>query len=208
MPVRVLSGASANLPVGGIWEITLQVVDDWGVWADDVPVIEVTAPGGGVVAPTAEHITSGVYRAEVIPAVAGRFTARAVTALNGAADLTAWATAITPASAMPDLIDLVGTRDADDSGYLGPNSFTDDEVEDALAAEAAAQRAVCRVPAAYPDDLRQAVLRRVAVNLAKRALPLAIQQGDAEAGTSNLYVPGRDPEVRRFEGPYRRMTVG
>jgi hypothetical protein len=207
MPVRVVCGASANLPVGGAWEIAVQVVEGWGAWADDVPVITVTAPGGGVVTPTAEHISGGLYRAAVIVAVEGRHTARAVTALNGAADLTAWATAITPAVGMPDLADLVGDRE-DDLGYLGLNSFTDEEVQDALDAEAAAQRAACRVPAAYPADLRQALLRRVAVNLAKRALPLAIQQGDAEAGTSNLYVPGRDPEVRRFENKYPRLVVG
>lgn len=207
MAVRIISGASANLPVGGVWEMALQVVGAGGVLVDDLPVVTATLPGGGTAAVTITPLAGGVCRGELVTATAGRYTARAVTASNGSADLTAFCTAITPAVAMPDLEDLVGDRETD-LGYLGLNSFTDEEVEDALAAEASNQRDVCTIPAAYTDALRQALLRRVAVNLAKRSLPLAIVQGDAEAGTSNLYVPGKDPEVRRFEGPYRRMVIG
>ena len=58
----------------------------------------------------------------------------------------------------------------------------------------------------YPKDLRQALLRRVQRNLALRALPLAVLQGDAEAGSTIL--PGKDLEVRRLEGPFRRLLVG
>lgn len=207
MPVRVVSGASANLPVGGVWEMTFYVVDSRGVAVDDEPVVTATAPGGGDVAVTTEAVAAGFYRSQAVTVAAGRHTARALTVDNGAADLTAWATSITPAVAMPELVDLVGDRDTD-LGYLGVNSFTDEEVEDALTAEAADQRGCCRVPAAYPDDLRQALLRRVAVNLAKRQLPLGVVQGDAEAGGSSLYVPRQDAEVRRFERKYPRLVVG
>lgn len=214
MAVKIITGASANLPVGGVWEMTLQVTDSHGVGVDDLPEVTVTLPGGGSATPTAEHVAGGLYRAQYVIAGPGRHTARAVTLMYGAADLTAYATAITPAAAMPTLEDLRGLdpdrADPEDLGYLGKNSFTDDEIQDALDAEAAAQRATCRVPAAYPADLRQALLRRVAVNLANRALPLAIVQGDGEMGGagSAAYLPGKDPQVRRLERPYPRLVMG
>jgi hypothetical protein len=46
----------------------------------------------------------------------------------------------------------------------------------------------------------------VARNLAMRGLPVAVLRGDGEAGDTIL--PGRDPEVRRFEAPYRRLKMG
>lgn len=93
--------------------------------------------------------------------------------------------------------------------YLGETSATDEQIADALAAEQAAQAARCRVPAdadPWPADLAQALKRRVARNLALRGLPIAVLQGDAESGSTVL--PGSDPEVRRFEAPHRRITVG
>lgn len=92
--------------------------------------------------------------------------------------------------------------------YLGEVAaqWTDPDLTDALTAEAAAQARVCRVRADYPADLREALLRRVQRNLAMRALPLAVLQGDAEAGSTVL--PGRDPEVRRLEAPHRKVVVG
>lgn len=92
--------------------------------------------------------------------------------------------------------------------YLGSSAdqWTEPELAGALAAETAAQARVCRVGAPYPADLSEALMRRVARNLALRSLPLAVLQGDAETG--NTMLPGRDPEVRRFEAPYRKVTVG
>lgn len=93
--------------------------------------------------------------------------------------------------------------------YLGDTSYTTDELTAALAAEKAAQAARCRVPAddaSWPADLVEALCRRVARNLALRGIPLAVLQGDAEAGS--LIPPGRDPEVRRLEGPHRRVLIG
>lgn len=100
--------------------------------------------------------------------------------------------------------------------YLGDTSWTDADVSGALAAELAAQAAVVR-PAyfldadaegyrAYPADLGEALMRRVARNLAARAVPLSVAQGDAE--TAPAYVPRLDPEIRRLEAPYRRLVVG
>lgn len=105
--------------------------------------------------------------------------------------------------------------------YLGidPEDTTrDEEIGGALATETANQRRVVRrtafgtdpappaEPVEYPPDLAEALCRRVARNLALRGLPLATLQSDSEAGP--LVLPGKDPEVRRLEGPVRRVTVG
>ncbi len=82
----------------------------------------------------------------------------------------------------------------------------DDEIQDALDAEVQAQRDVCRIPEAYSASLRQALYRRVARNLAMRGMPVAVLRGDGESGDTIL--PGRDPEVRRFEAPHRRRKMG
>lgn len=103
---------------------------------------------------------------------------------------------------IPDLADV--------KTYLGQTSVSDAVIEAALLVETMAQAAVCRIPLLaedYPDDLAEALRRRVARNLAMRNLPLAIPSAnDAEAGAT--FVPGRDPEVRRLEAPHRRLVVG
>lgn len=101
-------------------------------------------------------------------------------------------------AAMPDLAKV--------KLYLGATSATDAQIQDALDAEAAAQRGVCAVPAQYPPDLAQALKRRVARNLSMQRIPLAVLQGDAEGGSSTI-LPGNDPEVRRLERPYLWLAV-
>lgn len=95
---------------------------------------------------------------------------------------------------------------AEVKSYLRATSAPDDEISDALAAELAAQASRCRVADPMQVDLAQAVKRRVARNLALRGFPMAVLRGDAEAGDTVL--PGRDPEVRRFEAPWRKVTTG
>lgn len=94
--------------------------------------------------------------------------------------------------------------------YLGQSSYSDDQLEQALAAESATQRRTVRVPAdpdaVWDADLTEALMRRVARNLAMRGIPLAMFAGDAELG--GLIPPNRDPEVRRLEGPLRKLKVG
>lgn len=63
------------------------------------------------------------------------------------------------------------------------------------------------MPAAYPADLREALLRRVARNLAARAVPVASFTA-FDGGATSTRVPGRDPEVRRLEAPHLRLSVG
>lgn len=82
---------------------------------------------------------------------------------------------------------------------------TEDAIKDALAAEKANQARVCRVdPANYPDDLAQALKRRVARNLAMRNLPLGVMSD--ELGATRL--GSNDPEVRRLEKPFKKLVMG
>ena len=103
----------------------------------------------------------------------------------------------------------IPTTAADVRAYLGPDvSWDDSAIQDALAAETAAQAAVCRIPDPCPADLVEALLRRVAHNLAVRALPLGVQASIAEGAIATNYVGGTDAEVRRLEAPHRKRVVG
>lgn len=191
------SNASVQLPVGASWVIDVSVRDENGYLVAGDPEVTVTLPGGTTEAPTFAATSTGRYRATYAVVTPGRHVAHVATA-NDAVDFAAWAIGVTTSSGMPTAGDYV-TYHTDFRGELS-------EVEDALNAEAAAQRSVCRVGAYYPDDLRQALLRRVMRNLAMRRLPLAVLQGDVEMGSAIL--PGRDPEVRRFEAPHRKLVIG
>ena len=64
--------------------------------------------------------------------------------------------------------------------YLGASSYSDDDLGAALAAEKAAQSRKCRVPAddaTWPEDLTEALCRRVARNLAIVIKQIAEQKG-------------------------------
>lgn len=104
---------------------------------------------------------------------------------------------------MADASALVTIDDLRD--YLGDTSVSEDGLRDALAAERAAQAARCRVEP-YTADLRQALLRRVARNLAARSVPVA-SFTSFDGGATSTRVPGRDPEVSRLEGPHRRRPI-
>lgn len=201
MPVIALSPVSADLKVGAQWVISVQVTDADSEAADVTPVVTVTLPGGTTATPTPEQITTGLYRAVYDVAAAGRFTARAVAAGYGVATFEAVAAAVVATADMPsvDSFKVYAKLDPDDDTI-------DDEIGDALAAESLAQRRVCRIPAEYPADLREALHRRIARNLAMRGIPLAVLRGDAESGDTVL--PGNDPEIRRLEKPHRKLVMG
>lgn len=200
MGMRNLSADAQLLPIGGRWLIEVETTDDDGALFDAAPTVTVTLPGGSTTSPTAELVSTGVYRAAYEVGTAGRYVARVVASGYGAVDLAAYATTTTAATGMPTTDEV--------AAYLGESaaSWETEELQDALDAEAAAQRSTCRVGGVYPADLRQALLRRVVRNLAMRRLPLAVLRGDAEGGDTVL--PGRDPEVRRLEAPHRKLVVG
>lgn len=196
--IYAVSETSILLPVGDVWLIHVRVRDLDGLLVDAVPVVTVTLPSGSTETPTVETVATGDYRTTYEIPSAGRFFARAATDDYGVVDFTAYA-AIVTGSAFPTVIDV--------ETYIGDNdSHTAEEMQSALDAEAAAQRIRCDVPALYPADLREALLRRVARNLAMRQIPLAVPQGDAEMGPT--FIPGKDPEVRRLEAPYLRWVIG
>jgi hypothetical protein len=205
--IEALSLVDAALAVGEPWAVTVLAVDYPSTPSGTAPTLTVTNPAGVITTPVMDAVAgvSGVYRAFVATPAPGRYVAR-VSHDSYVHDFAAYATPVATAAGMPDLDDLLGPG-GDGTGYLGVTSLPEEQVQDALDAEAANQRRVCRIPAAYGADLRQALLRRVARNLAMQGLPLAVLRGDGEGGDATL-LPGNDPEVKRFERPYRKVPIG
>lgn len=85
-------------------------------------------------------------------------------------------------------------------------SWTDAQVDGALAAEQVAQANRCKIPTGpvWPADLAEALMRRVLRNIAMRGLALGVQSYDG----GGVYIGARDPEITRLEAPYRRRPVG
>lgn len=194
--LKALSDSSQDLVLNDRWLPEVYVLNDNGYLVDAVPVFTVTSPAAVVTTPAVETVRSGIYRAAVAVSTAGRWTATAVASGYGAAVFAAFVTDVSASGAFPTLAQV--------KTYLGPNSTTDEVIQDALDAEAAAQRRVCEVGAFYTADLAQALKRRTARNLALRGIPLAVLKGDAQTGS--LVPPGKDPEVRRLEGPHRKLV--
>ncbi|MEV4384388.1 hypothetical protein AB0J68_01465 [Micromonospora sp. NPDC049580] len=187
--MRAASSTSVLLPVGGVWQL---LVD-----ADTAPTVVVTPPAGDPEPVIPEQTSSGRWEASYVVDAPGRYVARASVVDGDVVDFAAQALAVTtgPVVDVPKVVN-----------YLGQISATEETVGEALEAETYAQARVCRVGAVYPPDLREALFRRVARNLALRGIPLAVLRGDAEVGSTVL--PGRDPEVRRLEAPHRRLPIG
>lgn len=201
MPVRATTDKSVTLDVGDEWVIGVLVTDHDGQATEATVAVAVTTSAGGSANPTASADDTGYYRAYYTVAAAGRHIAQVTVSgdVIGVVTFTAWVGEATPASLMPDLSDV--------KTYLDDVSESDAQLQDVLDAEAAAQRARCSVPAVYPADLREALLRRVARNLAARRVPVA-QFSSFEGGSTVTRVPMLDAEIVRFEAPYRRRRVG
>lgn len=106
-----------------------------------------------------------------------------------------------PAPSMQDVQEYVGFTD---SGWGSA------DIESAYLAEKSAQANVCLVPAddsPWPADLAEALCRRVAANLAVRALPLGVQASMTEMAIATSRVGGGDREVDRLEAPYRIIAI-
>lgn len=80
---------------------------------------------------------------------------------------------------------------------------TPESITRAYGAEVIAQAKACRVDP-YSEDLATALIRRVKRAKALEALPLGVIQDEA----GSIRVGFTDPEIRRLEGPYRRMPLG
>lgn len=80
-----------------------------------------------------------------------------------------------------------------------------DPLQQPFDAEVAAQATRLSIPDPVTDDLVEALYRRVAVNLAKRAIPVGVI-GFGESGAA-VRLGTDDPEIRRLEAPYRDVFV-
>jgi hypothetical protein len=193
-----LSFASVTRAVGDAWVLRVLSTTDDGQPGDAPTTMAVTDPAGLSSSVTVESTTCpGVYQGVHIIATPGRYTAVAV----GSPYAVRWvaeAYDVVDGDEMP-IVDDVNT-------YMGAHSYTDEQVAAMLAQERAAQFARCRIPAAYPPDLRGALMRRTQRALAMLHLSLAVKE--TVEGESQIIVPGNDPEVRRLEAPYRKVTVG
>lgn len=193
-----LDRAPSTASVGGQWALSLTTYDvDGNASSVVAPVVTVTRPDASTTTVTPTDNGTGSWTAVYTLAAAGRHLV-AVSTPEDVAESAVYAYGPTTEAGMPTTDDCVH--------YMQTSSYTTADVADALAAERAAQRARCGEREPYPPDLRQALLRRVQRNLAMRRLPLAVNFGDADGGP--LVLPGRDPEVRRLENPYRRLVVG
>jgi hypothetical protein len=193
--LEALSFESRALTLGQPWVLRVLVHEDTGT----PPTAVITPPAGAAPTPPVFEPTScpGVYRAEYLPDAPGRYLAQVTTGTESVW-FVAIVSAVTSNADLPD-VDAV-------NAYLGDHSFTDGEVDDMLRQETQAQRGRCRIPAAYPDDLRGALLRRVQRALHMKSLVLAVKE--TQDGESQIVVPGNDPEVRRLEAPWRRVLIG
>jgi hypothetical protein len=161
--------------------------------------LTVTADGGAPVAVATTTPETGVYVAAYLPPTPGLlYTARLT--------YTGAATGVLERRWLVAALDPAALTVAQLREYLVDTSASDSEIADALTAERFAQAARCRIDP-YTPDLLQALKRRVARNLAARRVPVASFTSFDGGGTSQR-VPTVDAEVRRLEGPYRRITVG
>lgn len=94
--------------------------------------------------------------------------------------------------------------------YLGDTSWGAPEILSAYTSELGAQADVCRLPVdgVYPVALVEALCRRVAHNLALRALPLGVQASISDMSVATNRVGGLDAEVARLEAPWRKVVLG
>lgn len=186
--------------LGAAVPLTFEVVDSNGDLVDDATsvTLTITLPNGSTVTQTLHHPDTGVYTADYATVQAGRHTARfVVTGPN--------------AGAVDDVFDVIAMNLAyvtlgDVKAYLGDSSVSDSEITKALAAEQAAQASRCRLDP-YTADLREALLRRCARNLAARSVPVTSFSSFDGAATVTR-VPATDAEVARLEAPYRRLVIG
>ena len=194
--VAAATPVSSQLVVGGWWTVGVQVLDQYGAPTTGTVTAAVTDPNGAATAPVVvAEATPGLYTAAVQLVSAGRWVAVLSVAGVGVVAYVADAGDVVGGLGLPTVDDV--------AAYLGPTSVDEATLADALAAETAAQASECVTGPTYGADLRQALLRRVARNLALRGLPLAVLQGDSEAGSTVL--PGADSEIDRLERRYRRL---
>lgn len=187
--------------LGAVVPLRFEVRDeDTGELADPTSwSVTITSPIG-TFTPTVEHTDVGVFDVDYVSAVVGPHTAT-FTASGEHADVVDNVFVVTPNPVLSSAILAAEIRE-----YLGGTSETDQTLLNALAAERVDQANKCRIDN-YTEALREALLRRVARNLAARRVPVATMTS-FDGGATSTRVPRTDPEILRLEGPYRRNPVG
>lgn len=201
--VELFTDPGVLVAAGGQWMLIVRTRDAQGYVTSSVtPTLLVTLPDGTTAAPiftSWPYLGGGGWQVAYTTSIVGRYLAH-ISTPEDAVDAAAYAVGATGNMGMPTVDDV--------ARYLkgAAASWSTADLQEELDAEAEHQQAKCGIRAAYPTPLRKALLRRVQRALAMRALPLATVQGDADGG--NILLPGNDPEVRRLEAPYRRLSVG
>jgi hypothetical protein len=190
--------------VGDAVRLTFETRDVDGVLVNAATtVLTVTKPDLTSETPTVTNTETGTYEVDYLLAAAGRYIFRWVATTPNVAEAFVVDTVL-PGN-LPTLAEVKAYLDSTQAGLSA--TYADAVLTEVLEAEKADQAKRCRIPAYYPKDLREALLRRCQRNLAMRGLPLAVLQGDAEAGSS-FALPGNDPEVRRLEAGHPKLVVG
>jgi hypothetical protein len=182
-----------RLDAGDTWEFGARIP------ANAVASVTLTSPTGAVTNPVPAGATDLTVHALLTEP--GRYLA-VLTSVGATTDVipfTAWAD--DPTAAVPGLTQIRAYLDTN-----GESSQTDEAILEALAAEEQNQRDMCYVDD-YGPALAEALKRRVAKNLAARAVPIA-SVTTFDGGSTQARVQRYDAEVTRFEGPYRRVVVG
>lgn len=184
--------------LGAVVPLTFTVTDLSGNPANATSVTcTVTAPDGTTSNPATANPAVGTYTADYTSAQAGRHVAKLVATGDNAGVVEAVFDVVSLSTALVDLAEV--------KAYLGDVTATDAQIADAILVEQAAQARRCRTDP-YGVDLRGALLRRIARNLAARQVPIA-QIGSFDGVALGLRVTTGDPEIDRLEAPYRRWTV-
>jgi len=187
--------------VGKVVPLRFLLTDEDGEPADPTSYsLTVRRPDGTDEALVATNPEVGDWRCDYFPTVDGRFVATFV-ATGDVADAIEDTFDVAPPASAAVTVDQV-------KQYAGANSgidqWSDTELATTLAAEQSAQARACRIDP-YSLDLQEALKRRVVRNLALRALPIGIAGG---ANFEPTRIAKRDPEIRRLEGPYRKVVTG
>lgn len=150
--------------------------------------------------PTITHVEVGVFDADYVTVITGPHAA--VFATTGVLANTV----VNLFVVTGDIYSMATITATQIRTYLGGSSESDVVLLEALAAERVDQANKCRIDN-YTESLREALLRRVARNLAARRVPVATFTS-FDGGATSTRVPQVDPEIKRLEGPYRRTPVG
>lgn len=159
--------------------------------------LTITLPDGTTATPsiTEDADTTGLFELDYVPASAGGYSA--VLATTGPAWADSRSFVVVSGALYPLTL-------AEAKSYLGDVTATDAQVAQAVTVEQAAQARRCRVDDFGPD-LRDALLRRVARNLA--AGWASAQFSSFDGVSTGARVTATDPEIERLERPYLRWAV-